>query len=217
MDREKIFLIISLIYSLLFLILTTINLILLFKIKDYSAKTEPKIVEREYSDVELDQNFRALDYSISFCDETIEKVLVDGIYKSFKFKMKKINKYSKGQIVLYFIIIGYILLGVICSIILKRSRTELFKKVKKVIFFFRCIASLISFIFFIILSVYCFKGKYGTLEDFGKCYFFNKSEFDEANDHIFKMHTRFIIYFILNILLFSMNCVFIFIVKFLDK
>jgi len=207
MDREKIYTTLVFIYLLLFLIITIINLTLLFKIKDYSAKTEPKIVEREYSDVELNQNFRALDYSTSFCDAKIEEVLVDGIYKTFKFKMKKINKYSKGQIVLYFIIIGSIFLIMIGSIILNRIRPEWFIKVSNVIFFFVYIASFISFIFFIILSVYCFKGKYGTLEDFGECYFFNKDEFDKANGHIFKMHKRFIAYFILNIFLYVMNYV----------
>ena len=95
--------------------------------------------------------------------------------------MKQIHKYSTGLIFILFIIIGLDGIGCLANFIFYSCKSALiwFLVVNR----FLHILALILNIFFFILSVFYYIGKFKELEDFAKCDFF----YDNNNNNFKKI------------------------------
>ena len=139
-------------------------------------KKEPPI-ETRYSVLNnsFDWNLSDWNFTESKCtEEQLGNFLENGVYATFNFKMKEINRYSKGLLSLAFIgaFFSLSLFGVM--------RADLFSLFNVIIF-------ILDLIFFILLSVYYYKGKYGDFLDFRECDFIDIDSFNDNYEYISKV------------------------------
>ena len=113
---RAVIIIISIVLSIVFV---TLNLVWLFKVMNNSNKEEPSQEKRISL---LNANIDGyLNHQNEECLKMVNQFIDEGIYETFNFKIKHINKYSKGLLSLFFIQIGIvflIIIGIIIFIIL---------------------------------------------------------------------------------------------------
>ena len=166
-----------------------IKLVCLFKIMNNSKKEEP-LIEVRYTALNniTDDNFVDWNFTEAECtEEQLKNFIENGVYDTFEFKMKKINKYSKGLLSLTFIDLFFS--SMLGGSYLGSDYDS--KETKEIIFGFLFLWDIIIFIlnliFFILFSVYYYKGKYRQFLDFGNCDFINEENFDDIYGYIYKV------------------------------
>ena len=193
-------LIITLSISVIFI---TLNFVWLFPVMNDSKKKEPPNEIRQ--SLILYESNSGIQYD---CDYNLISFLDKGAFETFNIKMKQIHKYSTGLISILFIDIGLSVIAFVAIIILTivKSNSD------ATVFIYCCqkllnaLCEILNLIFFILLSVYYYKGKYKELEDFSTCYFFDYDRFMDTYDFIFKVQKNYKKVFILNIIFLSLNC-----------
>ena len=179
-----------------------IKLVCLFKIMNNSKKEEP-LIEIRYTALNNDTDYNFVDWNFTEAEcteEQLENFIENGVYDTFEFKMKKINKYSKGLLSLTFI--DYFFSFMFESLLLasmfdREIKTEV---VVGLSFLWNIIIFILNIIFFILFSVYYYKGKYEQFSDFGDCDFINKENFDDIYGYISKVFHNSKIFFASNLI-----------------
>ena len=195
--------IIQLILSIINLVIFILGLIWLFKVKN-NAKNEPANRDSYIYDDPLNYYIEG-----DFC---YDKSLVypdKGAFNIFDLRMKKIKKYSKALIVIYLITIIITVITMIFNILAK-TKLKYKKKCVSIIYLLLLIIiltiAILSFVFFIILSVHYFKGKFDDFEDFSDCKFLT-NDFKSDYHFVSVVKNNFIKFFILNIISIALSCV----------
>lgn len=135
-----------------------------------SNKNEPSL-EARYSILNnTNIIFTNLYYTELGCQDNLKNFVENGVYETFSFKMKKINKYSKGLLSLTFIDLFFSICFGILNILTFSNLQDKIKNIWMLFLLMNIIIYILNLIFFILLSVYYYKGKYGKFLDFGKCY-----------------------------------------------
>jgi hypothetical protein len=200
---------INLVISLTLIIL---NFVWLFPVMNNSKKEEP-LVENEnilvpnYINLDLD----SLRSSKGDCEKNLYDIYEDGVYETFNFKMKEIHKYSTGLVSILFIQIGLDIIYIVGLFISFLIDSEACGGI--IVLFYLIlpkIASLINLIFFILFSVYFYKGKIDDFKFFSECSFFDERNFNKTYDYIFIVYNNCKKAFIVNLIYLSINnCSFI--------
>ena len=172
--------------------LLILKLVCLFIIMLNSKKKEPPI-ETRYSVLNNSFDWNLTDWNLSdwnfteskCTEEQLGNFLENGVYATFNFKMKKINRYSKGLLSLAFI-------GAFFSLCLFASMQFAYIDREEKVGLYLCslynvIIFILDLIFFILLSVYYYKGKYGDFLDFRECDFIDIDSFNDNYEYISKV------------------------------
>lgn len=165
---------VTIVTSLIFLIL---NLVWLFRVMNNSKKGEPS-QEKRLSLLIINTN-DYLDSGNGECIKRVEPFIEDGVYRTFDFKMKDINKFSKGLISINFIDMGLVILTIIFCIIFAFIDQEKVKTILSLYKTLNYLSSLLNLVFFVIISVYYYEGKTKEFENFGKCELLDKENFNK--------------------------------------
>ena len=191
-------LIISLISSVVCIIL---GWVWLFPVMNNSEKNER--IEKAQSLILYRSD---IEYSDK-CINNLDLFLKNGTYETFNINMKRIHKYSKGLLFILFIIIGSNVISFIAFINCACcSNSTDFTK-----FIFCCgcllyiLGTILNLIFFILLSVYYYKGKFKEFEEFSKCGFIDSKKFMETYDFIFIIHKNYQKVFIVDLIFICLN------------
>ena len=175
----------------------TLNCVWLFPVMNNSKKKEPPMETRE-SLVLYNSNS---EYTYE-CNNNLDSFLEKGAYETFNINMKQIHKFSTGLISILLIEVGLSVIGFITIIILAIVKPDS----DAVVWIYCCyklldtLLSLLNLIFFIILSVYYYKGKYNEFKDFSNCYFFDYNNFMENYGSVFEVQKNYKKVFILDII-----------------
>ena len=201
-------------YSIIFinlsisLTLIILNFVWLFPVMNNSKKEEPlventNILLPNYNNIDLD----SIRYSKGDCDKNLYDIYEDGVYETFNFKMKEIHKYSTGLVSILFIQIGLDLLYIVGLIISALINSETCGGIIVILYLILPkIALLLNLIFFILFSVYFYKGKIDDFKYFRECSFFDERNFNKAYDYIFLVYKNSLKVFIVNLIYISINC-----------
>jgi len=176
-----------------------INCIWLFSIIKNSKKEE--------NFIEVDNSWGVSEDPNGVCEKNIVSYLSEGAHETFNFKMKEINKYSTGLVSILLIQVGldfifYVIL--ICTCIVQK--TEALTGYTYFYIIVSGIISLLNFIFFILFSVYYYKGKIREFKDFGECGFFIQSVFQDAFNYVFIVFDNCKKVFITDLVFLCYNC-----------
>jgi len=156
------------------------------KKKEPSMETRYSVLNNSYDWNLTDWNLSDWNYTESKCtEEQLGNFLENGVYVTFNFKMKKINRYSKGLLSLAFI-------GAFFSLCLFASMQFAYIDREEKVGLYLCslynvIIFILDLIFFILLSVYYYKGKYGDFLDFRECDFIDIDSFNDNYGYISKV------------------------------
>ena len=191
---------VTIVISLIFLIL---NLVWLFRVMNNSKKGEPP-QEKRLSLLIINTN-DYLDYGNNECIKRVEPFIEDGVYSTFNFKMKQINKFSKGLISINFIDMGLVILTIIFTIIFSFIDKEKEKIILRLYKILDCLSSVLYLIFFIITSVFYYEGKTKEFENFGKCELFDKENFNKTYEYIFIVYDNYFKVFVVSLISFSFS------------
>lgn len=157
-----------------------------FKKKEPPIETRYSVLNNSFDWNLTDWNLSDWNFTESKCtEEQLGNFLENGVYATFNFKMKEINRYSKGLLSLAFIgaFFSLSLFGVMRA-------DYAFKEVKEMFYLFslfNVIIFILDLIFFILLSVYYYKGKYGDFLDFRECDFIDIDSFNDNYEYISKV------------------------------
>ena len=190
---------ISFIFLAITVVFISLSCVRFIPIMNNSKKAEPLIGTRE--------NLIHYNYTQEYdeeCEDNLISFLNEGIYETFNLKIEQIHKYSKGLIYILFIIIGLEVITIIIFLCIFCVKSD---KMEKILFIFGLLYILglvLNIIFFILLSIYYFKGKYKELENFAYCGFFDSNNFMETYDYIFEIKKNFKKGFIFDIIFISL-------------
>ena len=185
------------------IIFITLNCVWLFPVMNNSKKKEPPIEIRE-SLVLYRSNSEENAYE---CNNNLDSYLEKGAYETFNIKMNQIHKFSTGliSILLIEVGLGVIAFTIIIILVIVKQNSEAVIWVYLSDKLLDMLLSLLNLIFFIILSVYYYKGKYKELEDFSNCYFFDNNNFMEIYGSVFEVQKNYKKVFILDIIFISLS------------
>lgn len=171
----------------IFLILFILNIVFIVPVMENSRKKEP-IFEIGSSLVPKYEHKGSLAISEGDCEKNLYNSLKNGVFETFDLKMKKINSYSTGILIIFVLKIdtSFILLIFLFTPKDKIDKDCLFVPWAMLIIFI--IAILLNFIFFILLSVSLNSSKIDEFKDFGKCFFFDEANFNKTFDFIFSVY-----------------------------
>ena len=172
------------VHSLLSLLFFIVKLSSLFSIMINSNKNEPSLEARNSILNNTNINFTNLFYTILGCQDNLENFVENGVYETFNFKMKKINKYSKGLLSVTFIDLFFSICLFVLTILIYGKLRGKIENIWMLFIFMNFIIYILNLIFFILLSVYYYKGKYEKFLDFGKCDLIDKDNFDKNYGYI---------------------------------
>ena len=140
-----------------------------------------------------------------FCYDHYQAFLDKGAFEDLDIRMKKIKKFSLAIIITFSISFGLIFISLIMIIIgLIAECRENYFLVIPIIAILGYLASIVSFIFFIILSVHYFKSNFDDFDKFSDCEYLNPS-FYKDYDFVNVVKDNYFKYFIVNIILFVLN------------
>ena len=202
---QKALKIIQFILSLAILVLTILSLVWLFKV--YKNADDEPLNRIKYINEDIgpyDELYNPND----FCYEHYEPFLAVGALEDFDIRMEKIKKYSLAIIILFFAaiilsILNLLLLlgGACCS-----GCASLLGILILIFTILKILAPLLSFIFFIILSVHYFKSNFGDFDDFSDCRYLN-SYFDTEYDFVDVVKDNYLKYFIVHLIIFVLEII----------
>ena len=182
-------------------VIIILNFVWLFPVMTNSKNDEPSL-ETRISLVET----TSINYNEGQCSIYLEGFLNEGAHETFNFKIKTIHKFSTGLISLFFIQIIISILFVIFLIIFSVKNLGDAGAILFIIYYLLdLIISILNLIFFIILSVNYYKGKYDDFEDFGDCEYFEPYTVSHTYDYIFTIKKNYKKFFLMNIILLSLN------------
>ena len=141
------------------------------------------------------------------CEKYLYDYLEEGVHETFDFKMKDIKKYSTGLVSILFISLGMDLLLVLVIII--SICCHLNDAIVACVTIHTILSSMLStlnLIFFILFSVYYYKGKIKDFEDFSECDFFIESFFRDTFSYIFIVYDNCKKVFITDLIFICLNC-----------
>ena len=189
------------------LTLIILNFVWLFPVMNNSKKEEP-LVENEnilvpnYNNLDLD----SLRSSKGDCEKNLYDIYEDGVYETFNFKMKEIHKYSTGLVSILFIQIGLDIIYIVGLFISFLIDSENCGGIIVILYLILPkIALLLNLIFFILFSVYFYKGKIDDFKFFSECSFFDERNFNKTYDYIFIVYNNCKKAFIVNLIYLSIN------------
>ena len=184
--------IVTSIFIILSIIILIVCIVFLFKIRK-NAKNEPSPRTPYYNYDDVSNYYVSGDFCYNHLDTYIEK----GAFADFDIKMSKIRKYSTVLLSLYFVQLALLIFAFVLPFLL--SYCESCTKVLPCIFLLiNTIVGIISLVFFIILSYYIYKGKFGDLKTFSKCEYLTR-KFQTDYDFAFKIKNNFKKFFIMTI------------------
>jgi hypothetical protein len=198
------FILLNLALSLTLIIL---NFVWIFPVMN-NSKEEPlveigSILAPDNSNLDLD----SLRSSKGDCNKNLYDIYEDGVYETFNFKMKEIHLYSTGLVSILFIQIGLDILyiaALFISILINSKDCGII-----IVLFYLIlpkIALLLNLIFFILFSVYFYKGKIDDFKFFSECSFFDERNFNKTYDYIFIVYNNCKKAFIVNLIYVCLNC-----------
>ena len=142
-----------------------------------------------------------------FCYDHYQAFLDKGAFEDLDIRMKKIKKFSLAIIITFSISFGLIFISLIMIIIgLIAECRENYFLVIPIIAILGYLASIVSFIFFIILSVHYFKSNFDDFDKFRDCEYLNPS-FDKDYDFVDVVKDNYLKYFIVYIIVFVLNII----------
>ena len=189
------------------LTLIILNFVWLFPVMNNSKKEEPlventNILLPNYNNIDLD----SIRYSKGDCDKNLYDIYEDGVYETFNFKMKEIHKYSTGLVSILFIQIGLDIIYIVGLFISFLIDSENCGGIIVILYLILPkIALLLNLIFFILFSVYFYKGKIDEFKFFSECSFFDERNFNKTYDYIFIVYNNCKKAFIVNLIYLSIN------------
>ena len=143
-----------------------------------------------------------------FCYEHFQSFQEKGVFEDFDIRMKKIKKFSLATIIIFSITFGItiinltmIIVGLICE-----CRANFFKIIIPVFLILSLLSSILTLIFFIILSVHYFKSNFDDFDEFSKCEYLNPY-FDKDYDFVYVVKNTYLKYFIVYLIIFVLNIV----------
>ena len=194
------------ILSLAVIVLSILCIVWIAKVYS-NADDEPTDRSKYY----LDENgyFIVLSYVAGeFCFEHYQSFLDKGAFEDFDIRMKKIKKFSLATIIIFSISFGItiinltmIIVGLICE-----CRANFFKIIIPVFLILSLLSSILTLIFFIILSVHYFKSNFDDFDEFSKCEYLNPY-FDKDYDFVYVVKNNYLKYFIVYLIIFVLNIV----------
>ena len=143
-----------------------------------------------------------------FCFEHYQSYLDKGAFEDLDIRMKKIKKFSLATIIIFSISFGLIFISFIMIIIglIAECGANYFKVIIPIISILGFLASILTFIFFIILSVHYFKSNFDDFDKFNDCAYLNP-HFDKDYDFVNVVKDNYLKYFIVYIIVFALNIV----------
>ena len=142
-----------------------------------------------------------------FCYDHYQAFLDKGAFEDLDIRMKKIKKFSLAIIITFSISFGLTFISLIMIIIgLIAECRENYFLVIPIIALLGYLASIVSFIFFIILSVHYFKSNFDDFDKFRDCEYLNPS-FDKDYDFVDAVKDNYLKYFIVYIIVFVLNII----------
>ena len=142
-----------------------------------------------------------------FCYDHYQAFLDKGAFEDLDIRMKKIKKFSLAIIITFSISFGLTFISLIMIIIgLIAECRENYFLVIPIIALLGYLASIVSFIFFIILSVHYFKSNFDDFDKFRDCEYLNPS-FDKDYDFVDVVKDNYLKSFIVYIIVFVLNCI----------
>ena len=190
------------------LTLIILNFVWLFPVMNNSKKEEPlvenvNILVPNYINLDLD----SLRSSKGDCEKNLYDIYEDGVYETFNFKMKEIHKYSTGLVSILFIQIGLDIIYIVGLFISFLIDSENCGGIIVILYLILPkIALLLNLIFFILFSVYFYKGKIDDFKFFSECSFFDERNFNKTYDYIFIVYNNCKKAFIVNLIYVCLNC-----------
>jgi len=190
------------------LTLIILNFVWLFPVMNNSKKEEPiveidSLLKTDYHSIDLSS------YSSSKgdCEKNLYDMSEDGVYETFDFKMKEIHRYSTGLVSILFIQIGIEILFIIGLIIAALIKSSSCGGIMVIIYLILPqIGSLLNLIFFILFSVYYYKGRIDDFKYFSECHFFDERNFNKNYGYIFLLYKNCKKVFIVNLIYLCRNC-----------
>ena len=156
-------------------------------------------------------NLDSLRASKDNCENNLYNSMEEGVYKTFNFKMKEIHKYSTGLVSILFIQIGLFIIIFIWGFLLlmMTSSAKGWGSIFGTLYIFYLIlsqiAAILNLVFFILLSVYYYKGKIDEFKDFRECNFFDEANFNKTYEYIFLVYKNCKRVFIVDLILLCVN------------
>ena len=140
-----------------------------------------------------------------FCFDHYQSFLDKGVFEDLNIRMKKIRKFSLATIIVFSISFGLIFISLIMIIIgIIAECPKNYFLIIPILAILGFLASIVSFIFFIILSVHYFKSNFDDFDKFGDCEYLNPN-FDKDYDFINVVKDNYLKYFIVYIIVFVLN------------
>ena len=142
-----------------------------------------------------------------FCFDHYQAFIDKGAFEDLDIRMKKIKKFSLAIIITFSISFGLTFISLIMIIIgLIAECRENYFLVIPIIALLGYLASIVSFIFFIILSVHYFKSNFDDFDKFRDCEYLNPS-FDKDYDFVDVVKDNYLKSFIVYIIVFVLNII----------
>ena len=144
-----------------------------------------------------------------FCYTHFQPYVQVGAFEDFDIRMDKIEKFSLAFIITNFIPFAIVIINIIAFLLClictcAAAILQLFACILRIL---NLLTSLLSFIFFIILSVHFYKSNFDDLEDFGNCEYMNKTRFFNDYDFAFIVEDNFKRFFIIYIIIIVLNII----------
>ena len=192
--------IVTSIFTILSIIIIVICIIFLFKIRK-NAKDEPSPRNQYYNYDDASNYYVSGDFCYNHLDTYVEK----GAFEDFGIEMDKIRKCSTALLILHFVQLLMLILAFLLPFLLS-SCQSCAKALSCIFLLINSIVGIISLLFFIFLSYYVYKGKFGDLETFSNCQYLNR-KFQTDYDFAFTVKDNFKKLFIMNIISICLNTV----------
>ena len=204
MANDKVISIVKTLFGLLSMIIMILCVVYLFKVRN-NANEEPENRIKYIND-----NAYLNEYSEGdFCYNHYTPYLTDGAFKDFDIRMKKIRKFSTALLILFFVSLFLSILSFIIKIMYKsccNTHEKCIAAILIIIFLAKIIITILSLVFFIILSVHYFKSKFSDFKDFSRCHYLGNG-FREDYHFAFVVKNNFLKFFVLTVISLFLNCV----------
>ena len=192
--------IVNSIFTILSIIILIVSIVFLFRIRK-NAKNEPSPRTPYYNYDDVSNYYVSGDFCYNHLDTYIEK----GAFEDFDIEMSKIKKYATVLLCFSFAQLALLILAFLLPFLLS-SCESCAKALSCIFLLINSIVGIVSLVFFIILSYYIYKGKFGDLETFSKCQYLNR-KFQTDYDFAFKVKDNFKKYFIVTIVSMCLNII----------
>ena len=192
------------IISLAIIALTIFALVWIFKVYR-NADDEPTNRAQYYNEEDVSNYY----IEGEFCYTHFQPYVQVGAFEDFDIRMDEIEKYSLAFIITNFIPFAIVIINIIGGLLclICTCAAAILKLFACILGILNLVTSLLSFIFFIILSAHFYKSNFDDLEDFGNCEYMNKTRFFNDYDFAFIVEDNFKRFFIIYIIIIVLNII----------